>query len=300
MLLQSLNALSFTHSSDTADAEALANLTTQLAEVTVSCDRLMETLLTISDQRAQIQRLQDVHIASALAMALRKLNASYGRRAAELKKAQAKIVELQAELEEAWQVAEEMAQEMDDLDNFDFGSFDDEEPPVVVGDRFTETSMEVTHIAGVSGTALGMKATCTSVPGDQTQVADRASRVSAARKRSTRASKASLRLPKTSSDAAVDQSLMAARRSRSRSRSKIIRRPSANTGSNVQVPAIQIEGPACRSDSFLEMAETRPPTPTPTLSHTQEAPPPLPQTSHFTSRSHRDTLGVLFFPFSAS
>ena len=98
MLLQSLNALSFAPG-DPSSQEALSNLTAQLAALAASCDRLMETLLTIVDQRAQIQRLQDAHVASALAISLRKLNGSYGRRVTELKEARGRIAELQAELE---------------------------------------------------------------------------------------------------------------------------------------------------------------------------------------------------------
>ena len=64
MLLQSLAALSQAQQSDT-DGESLYNLTTQLAELTTSCDRLMETLVRIADHKAQIAHLQDLHVASA-------------------------------------------------------------------------------------------------------------------------------------------------------------------------------------------------------------------------------------------
>ena len=94
MLLQSLIALSASE----CDGPALVNLTTQLANITCSCDRLMEEMLRISDQRSQVQRLQDVHDASALAMALRKLNGSYAKRTAELQKARSEVEALRAEL----------------------------------------------------------------------------------------------------------------------------------------------------------------------------------------------------------
>ncbi|CCM02663.1 uncharacterized protein FIBRA_04767 [Fibroporia radiculosa] len=289
MLLQSLNALSTSQSPDAGDREAIGNLTAQLAEVAASCDRLMETLLILSDQRAQIQRLQDVHIASALAMALRKLNTSYSRRASELDQAKIKIEELKAELEEAWQVAEEMAQEMDDLDNFDFGYDDEvlETTSAVIGETRTEQSVQLAEVMEITGTAVATKAKYTNAADGQSSNGDRAGRVTAARRRSIRTSKASLRLPKTPSTPG-EQSTTPSRRARSRSKS--CRRPSMTADGNVpQVPIIRIDSTSSyKDDSFLELSETRPASPTSSAS--PQSPPPLPQTLVIDAKWKRDTL----------
>ncbi|KAH9832660.1 uncharacterized protein C8Q71DRAFT_861041 [Rhodofomes roseus] len=316
MLLQSLNALSFSPG-DPLSQEALSNLTAQLAALTAACDRLMEALLTVAEQRAQIQRLQDVHVASALAISLRKLNGSYGRRATEVTEARAKITELQAELEEAWGVAQELAHEMDDLDNFgrDFGYEDDavfedeasavsREGSVVVADSRTERSVQMAEVVGVTATAVSSTATyATLFPGPiapspaQLQVADRTSRVLAARRRSTRASKASLRLRQPSvsegeASSSVAAAAQTARRARSRSRSR--RRPTISTEPDVPVPAvptIHVESAPQKGGSFLDLNETRPTTPS---SAAVEAPPPLPPVSAIATsllESHGNTLG---------
>ncbi|KZT07348.1 uncharacterized protein LAESUDRAFT_812328 [Laetiporus sulphureus 93-53] len=289
MLLQSLNVLSFADSTDAGDREALANMTTQLSEVTAACDRLMETLLTISDQRAQIQRIQDVHTASALAMALRKLNASYGKRAVELKEARSKISELQEELEEAWQVAEEMAQEMDDLDNFDFGYPDEQyddvsavvgdaftERSVLVGDSVTERSVQLAQVVGVTATAVASKATYANVQYNQPPppVADRVNRVQAARRRSVRTSRASLRIARTPS-ASGERPSGPLRRAQSRSHS--VRRAASSSEGVPRVPIIHIDTVGYKGGSFLELSETRPTTPATAAAVSPTLPPPLPQ-----------------------
>ena len=318
MLLQSLNALSFAPG-DPSSQEALSNLTAQLTALAASCDRLMETLLTIADQRAQIQRLQDAHVASALAISLRKLNGSYGRRVTELKEARGRAAELQAELEEAWGVAEELAQEMDDLDNFgrDFGYEDDEviedeasavsrEGSVVVADSRTELSVQMAEVVGVTATAVASQASyATLFPGPiapspaQLQVADRTNRVKAARRRSVRTSKANLRLRQVSmSESEPSPSVVAAaqtaRRARSRSRSR--RRPTVSTedGPVPALPTIHVEAAPPKSTSFLEFSDTRPTTPSSAVRDTSPRlpPPPVPPVRVInTYRRERDVLG---------
>lgn len=54
--------------------DSITKLALQLSETTAECDRLSEDLLKISDQTAQINRMLDVHWASALAIALRKVS----------------------------------------------------------------------------------------------------------------------------------------------------------------------------------------------------------------------------------
>ncbi|OSX64340.1 hypothetical protein POSPLADRAFT_1073870 [Postia placenta MAD-698-R-SB12] len=293
MLMRSLNALSFAPSSEGGDYEALVNLTCQLAEVTASCDRLMETLLTVSDQRAQIQRIQDVHVASALGIALRKLNASYGRRATDLATARAKVDELTEELEEAWKVAEELAQEMDDLDNFEFPYPDEQfgDTSAVIGETSTERSVQLAEVIEITGKAVATKAAYANVSTPQSQVADRASRVSAARRRSVRASKASLRLPRSPKSPPPSAFEQSATLRRARSRSKSRRRPSVVTDSEApQIPTIQVDTATYKGGSFLELTETRPTSPATTAS--PEAHPPLPQLIVMSPTSKRETLDV--------
>ncbi|KAF7431056.1 hypothetical protein PC9H_006774 [Pleurotus ostreatus] len=112
MLLQAVNACSMQqHSSSNTGAGGsgghIAQLAAQLSETTAECDQLLEQMMRIVDQQAQCVKLQDVHWASALAVALRK-------RTAELKAAKERISQLEAELEEAWKEAETIARELDD------------------------------------------------------------------------------------------------------------------------------------------------------------------------------------------
>ncbi|TBU34001.1 hypothetical protein BD311DRAFT_339484 [Dichomitus squalens] len=325
MLLQSLAALS--QQPDT-DGEPLYNLTTQLAELTTSCDRLMETLMRVADHKAQIAHLQDLHIASALAMALRKLNASYAKRSAELTETRARNDELQAELEEAWNLAQDMAQEMDDLDNFNLDFSDDDWTPdrefseAAEGHGDVRRSSHQSHhaaddeelsysaleaeihsdmdrMSGVSsfrnaevieitGKAVATKAVVVANGARGTpephKPGDRTSRVSAAKKRSSRTSKASLRIPKTPTDRNGERrerpdrsSIYSLRRRASRSRS--LRRtgghdaPGEDSKDVPQVPIIRLPEPKSREGSFLELEGTRSASPVASISG---PPPPLP------------------------
>ena len=168
-LLQSLNALAY---STPAPAEngtnTLGLLIQQLAEVTANMDRFTETLLQASEHRSQLAQVQEKHVSSALAVALRKLNASYAKRTTDLKTARSRIATLQAELEEAWKVAEGIAEEIDDLDNFksDYamedrfedgeGSIQDDDPTII--------SVVNARVIPVTGTAVASKATLIGTP----------------------------------------------------------------------------------------------------------------------------------------
>ncbi|KAI1790271.1 hypothetical protein LXA43DRAFT_891382 [Ganoderma leucocontextum] len=315
MLLQSLAALSQSQQSE-SDGEPLYNLTTQLAELTASCDRLMESLVRIADQKAQLARLLDLHVASALAMALRKLNASYAKRSAELQETRARNEEIKAELEEAWNMAQDMAQEMDDLDNFNLDFTDEEFTPdrddrrnshlsyledhddedfsysaleaEIHGDMDRMSgisSMRNVEVVEITGKAVATKAVMLTsgapapAPPDS---GDRTSRVVAAKKRSSRTSKASLRIPKTPTDGNGElrerpdrSSIYSLRRRRSQSRS--VRRAGGRNGESVKdtpgVPIIRLPEPKSRDASFLELSQTRPASP---AASTPDLPPPLP------------------------
>lgn len=94
-----------------ADSDLLAQLSGTLGTL----DSHAQDLLHAAAHRTQIAAASDTHRASALAVALRKLNASYARRTRDLDKARTNINALRSEVEEAWKVAEEQAAEVDRL-----------------------------------------------------------------------------------------------------------------------------------------------------------------------------------------
>jgi chromosome segregation ATPase len=77
MLLQAINSSAETSSSTNNNAnkndDAVSQLVVQLAQTTAECDRVLEELLLHSDQLAQIEQTINLHWASALAVALRKV-----------------------------------------------------------------------------------------------------------------------------------------------------------------------------------------------------------------------------------
>jgi hypothetical protein len=143
MLLQALNSSA---SAAQHDPSIITSLAVQLSETTTQCDRLMEELLWISDQQIQLGKVQDLHSASALAIALRKINKSYERRIDDLRKAQDKIEVLEAELEEAWKEAEKVAQEIDDIE------------VGISGDESEDITAHTARMVGVTGKAVATAA----------------------------------------------------------------------------------------------------------------------------------------------
>lgn len=75
MLMQALNSSAVGHTGGDDDGSVPVNsrLTVQLSETTAECDQLVEELMRMADQMAQIHKLIDNHWASALAIALRKV-----------------------------------------------------------------------------------------------------------------------------------------------------------------------------------------------------------------------------------
>ncbi|KAF9479581.1 hypothetical protein BDN70DRAFT_685959 [Pholiota conissans] len=117
MLFHALNSTNLGHQKDGEDGvKVVSRLTSQLAETITECEQNLEEIVNINDQMAQINKLIDVHWGGALAIALRKLNTSYGRRTSDLKTARERIKQLEAELEDAWKEAEKMAGELDDYE----------------------------------------------------------------------------------------------------------------------------------------------------------------------------------------
>lgn len=226
MLLQALN------SSATAtphDPGVVCHLAGQLSETTATCDRLMEELLRVADQQTQLKKVQELHWASALAIALRKINKSYERRMSELRGAQDRIEVLEAELEEAWKEAETMAQEIDNMQSAvsdgedDEDEDDEDEQEEGAGDDAASAhNAEMVEIIGtaVASEARLMSPIDTSAPplplpedsekepftpltnrsrrSSRSERSSRWSRVAAAKTRSRRTSNASLRVTKRS------------------------------------------------------------------------------------------------------
>ena len=74
MLFQALNSSVInTNQNDGNSISVIAGLTSQLADTIAECEKLSEELLSISDQTAQINKLIDIHLGSAFAVALRKV-----------------------------------------------------------------------------------------------------------------------------------------------------------------------------------------------------------------------------------
>ncbi|KAJ7481622.1 hypothetical protein FB451DRAFT_132921 [Mycena latifolia] len=86
-----------------------------LKEISTELDRLAEDLHSADEQIAQLTSLRDVHSASALAMALRKLNASFLKQITETDALRTQVETLQAERDEAWNQAVDVANDYDDL-----------------------------------------------------------------------------------------------------------------------------------------------------------------------------------------
>jgi len=153
-LLDVLTAYSGT---GTPDPQNLERIVGDLGEVTQSAEELNDELYTVADQIAQLKRLRDVHSSSALAVSLRKLNTSFLRQGAENQFLRERVSALEAERDIAWTQAEHVAREFDDLN-----------------------------------AKLGQEQRIDSTP-SSANGSRRASRVSAVRKSSVRASKSGLR-----------------------------------------------------------------------------------------------------------
>jgi hypothetical protein len=90
-----------------------SDLLTQLSVTSSNLDLHAQNLLHAATHRAQLASARDTHRASALAVALRKLNASYARRTRDLDRARAHVAVLRDEVYEAWKLAEEQASKVD-------------------------------------------------------------------------------------------------------------------------------------------------------------------------------------------
>ena len=96
-------------------SDAQTNLLQELLEVSITCDQLTEELFHVMDELQQLNTLRDVHSASALAMALRKLNSAFVKESADLKEMRNHMRQLEAERDEGWAVAERTENELHEL-----------------------------------------------------------------------------------------------------------------------------------------------------------------------------------------
>lgn len=267
MLLQSLNVLQYssglasspTTTSVTSNSlsaglspapSPTADLAQRLAEVSGTLDRLAEKLVRTTDQIAQVRSLQEVHAGSALAVALRKLNASYARRIKEIQALKENLATVEEERDEAWRVAEDLAAEVDD------GEYDAE---VVEGGTamITQANKVEMHIK-TPGVGPRVQQVDISRNGENNirgspeeaskldeppssaislrgrgRANSAATRVTAARTRSIRASKASLRLPRSRGESRPPSAYSQVSASRAISRS----RPGSMVASPLDAPS---------------------------------------------------------------
>ncbi|KAJ7094005.1 hypothetical protein B0H15DRAFT_149689 [Mycena belliarum] len=100
---------------DLEDPTYILRVAENLKELSTELDRLAEELHSADEQIAQLTSLRDIHSASALAMALRKLNASFMKQIAEADVLRLQVESLQAERDEAWTQAVDVANDYDDL-----------------------------------------------------------------------------------------------------------------------------------------------------------------------------------------
>ena len=87
----------------------------ELHETALSLDRIAEEMYHARDQAAQLSRMLAVHSGSALAVALRNLQSSYLKRTVDVQSLKDHVSALEAECDEAWSQAQQVARDLDDL-----------------------------------------------------------------------------------------------------------------------------------------------------------------------------------------
>lgn len=87
----------------------------ELSEISATLDQLAEELHSADAQLAHLYSLTQVHMSSALAVALRKLNTSFLKQMAENEDLRNELLSVEVERDEAWRQAERIAVELDQL-----------------------------------------------------------------------------------------------------------------------------------------------------------------------------------------
>lgn len=101
--------------SEPENSGSIPRMLEELTEISAALDQSAEDLHSVDEQIAQLTSLCDVHSASALAMALRKLNASFLKQVADGQALRMRVEALEAERDEAWKQAEDVASDYDHL-----------------------------------------------------------------------------------------------------------------------------------------------------------------------------------------
>jgi hypothetical protein len=89
----------------------------ELHKTALNLDRIAEEMYHARDQAAQLSRMLAVHSGSALAMALHNLHSNYVRRTADVQSLKDHVSALEVECDEAWAQAQQVAQDLDDLNS---------------------------------------------------------------------------------------------------------------------------------------------------------------------------------------
>ncbi|KAI0725988.1 hypothetical protein C8Q72DRAFT_888134 [Fomitopsis betulina] len=113
MLLGTLSSMA--DGSEPCEPSAATRISEELLEVMDALDQITEELHDVTTQVGQLNHLRDVHSSSALLMALHKLNRSLKKHLTEGQKLREQLVALEAERDDAWSQAQEVAQDFDDL-----------------------------------------------------------------------------------------------------------------------------------------------------------------------------------------
>ncbi|KAF8591381.1 hypothetical protein K439DRAFT_1611372 [Ramaria rubella] len=87
----------------------------ELVDVCGICDQLCEQLLQTMREMQQLHKLQDVHSASALVMAVRKLNSSFVKQSGEMVEPNKHMAQVEAERDKAWATAERVKTDLIEL-----------------------------------------------------------------------------------------------------------------------------------------------------------------------------------------
>lgn len=152
LFMQSLNLATQTlASASSADSHSQASqVLSNLSALSALQDENTESILRTSAQLSELRILREAHSTSALSVALRKLNASFARRTHEIASLKEQLEQLQAERDEAWRVAEDLAKEMDERaewEDLEGEDFDDLTEVVVNGQRVVAAPATLTRVS---------------------------------------------------------------------------------------------------------------------------------------------------------
>ncbi|KAI0074610.1 hypothetical protein K474DRAFT_1677001 [Panus rudis PR-1116 ss-1] len=103
--------------SEISDGVAISRILEEMSEISDNLDHLADELYTVTDQLMQLKHLKDLHSTSALAMALRKLNTSLVKHMADNKNLREQVRILEADRDEGWTKAQELAAELEQLND---------------------------------------------------------------------------------------------------------------------------------------------------------------------------------------